>query len=164
MKIIMKNQIINGFERRHLCAFVFAFALLAQGCNFNFSSGGGGAGKITDGEAQAIVIKTLQNFNRAVQRGDFAEFHQTEVAESAKKELTPEKFNRAFAGFIANRVDIRPRRDAKLIWSPKPAISGNLLDLAGSYPAEIGKTVNFKLQYVKDTGDWDLKFININIS
>ena len=159
---MMKKQMIDKFQGRRLCAFVFAFALLAQGCHFNFSSGG--AGKITDDEAQAIVIKTLQNFNRALQRGDFAEFHQAEVAESAKKELTPEKFNRAFAGFIANRVDIRPRSDAKLNWSPKPAINGNLLDLGGSYPAANGKTVEFKLQYVKDTGDWNLKFINIRIS
>lgn len=159
---MLKNRIIDGIESRRFCAFVFALALLAQGCNFNFSSGG--AGRIPDGEAQAIVIKTLQNFNRAVQRGDFAEFHQTEIAESAKKELTPEKFNRAFAGFIASRADIRPTRDAKLKWSSKPTIDGRFLNLSGSYPAASGKIVNFKLQYVKETVDWDLKFIDIRIS
>lgn len=145
-----------------LLTFVLGSILLAQGCNFNFSSGG--ALRITDDEAQALLIKTLQSFQRSVNKGDFEEFHQTEVATSARNELTAKKFNAAFAEFIRNRVDIRPTRDARINWSPKPGIDGKHLNLSGNYPAESGKTINFKLQYLKDSVDWDVKFINIKIS
>jgi hypothetical protein len=139
-----------------------AMMLVMQGCNFSFSSGG--TEKISESDAEKIATKTLQTFNRALQKGDFEEFHQSEVADSAKNELTTEKFNQAFSGFIKNHVDIRPKEGSKMVFSPKPEIDGKFLNLNGSYPAETGQKVTFKLQYVKDTGDWDLKYIDVKLS
>ncbi len=141
---------------------VAALMLLAQGCNFSYSVGG--SEKISDSDAEKIAIKTLQTFNRAVQKGDFEEFHQNEVADSAKDELTTEKFNEAFAEFIDKQIDIRPKQGSKIKWSPDPEIKNKFLNLSGSYSAETGQTVRFKLQYVKDTGDWDLKYIDVKLS
>lgn len=153
----------DNFKYRNLPAFVFAFAvLLMQGCSFNFSAGG--AEQITDSEAEAIAIKTLKSFSRAVEKGNFEQFDQTEVAPSFKNDLTTEKFNTAFAQFITDRIDIKLKDGAHINWSPKPAIDGKFLNLNGSYSAQSGKTVNFKLQYVKDTTDWNLKYIDIHIN
>lgn len=153
---------ICNVKSRSLFAVVFVFALLATGCNFNFSAGG--ADKISESEAEKIAIKTLQSFNRSLQKGDFEEFHQTEVADSAKSELTAEKFNTAFADFIKKRADIRPKEGADIKWLEKPEIDGQFLNLHGTYPAAVGGTLEFKLQYVKEAGDWGLKFINVKTS
>ena len=152
MKVCFKNQFW----------IVLSALLIVQGCNFSFSSGNGE--KISDSDAEKIAIKTLQGFNRAVQKGDFEEFHQNEIADSAKADLTTEKFNKAFAEFIDKHIDIRPKENSKIIWSPKPAIDGKFLNLSGHYDGASGQTINFKLQYIKDTGDWDLKYIDVKIS
>lgn len=158
----MKGQtkMRDKFKRYRLWAIVFALTIATQACSFNYSVGD--PIKISDSEAETIATKTLQSFNRSIQRGDFGQFHDAEVAASYKNELTTEKFNQAFAAFIARHIDIRPAEGAKMSFSPSPAIDGQYLNLYGSYPAQIGKPVNFKLQYVRE-GDWKLKYIDINI-
>ena len=149
------------YKKYRLFVIAFTLAALAQGCNFNCSVGT--PTKISETEAETLATKTLQNFNRSVMRGDFAEFHQTEVAQSVKNDFTIETINQAFAQFVTRRVDIRPRDGAKMSWSPSPAIDGQFLNLNGSYPAQTGKTVNFKLQYVRESNDWKLRYIDIKI-
>ncbi len=146
----------------NLFVVIFIFGAFALGCkNFNFSVGNQ---PVTESEAEAIAFKTLQKFNRALQRGDFREFQQTEVADAAKAEMTVEAFNTAFAGFVRRRIDITPQTGAKINWSPKPETNNGVLKLNGSYPAANGRTVNFKLEYIKEAGDWGLKFIDFDIS
>lgn len=154
---------IGRFYRKYrLFVIAFVLAAAAQGCNLNCSVGE--PMKISDSEAETIATKTLQSFNRSLLRGDFEDFHQTEVASRLKGELTTEKINQAFASFVARRLDIRPRDGAKINWSQPPAVDGEFLNLNGNYPAQSGQIINFKLQYVKDAGDWKIKAMDFNVS
>ncbi len=147
------------YEFYNLPVFIFVFALLLQGCSFNFSVGN----KITDSEAETLATKTLQNFNRSLERGDFDAFHRDEIAASVTNNLTTEKLNTTFAPFIKQKIDIRPKEGAKINLSP-PSIDGQYLNLSGGYPAHTGKNVGFKLQYIKEANDWRLKYIDVNVS
>lgn len=153
---------ISEVKKLRLFLAIFVCAFCAQACNFSFSTGG--SNKISESEAETIAVKTLQSFNRAVLKGDFEEFHRNEVADSMKSELTTEKFNTAFAEYIEKQIDIRPEGKADINWLSKPEIDGKYLNLNGTYPSAGGKKIEFKFQYIKESGDWDLKFINIKTS
>ena len=145
----------------NLLAVFFIFGAFALGCNnCNFSIGNP---PVSELEAETIAFKTLQNFNRALQRGDFREFQQTEVADAAKAEMTVEAFDRAFTSFVRRRVNITPKAGAKINWSPKPETVNGFLKLNGNYPATDGRTVNFQMEYIKEAGDWGLKAIDFDI-
>lgn len=146
----------------NLIVVFFVFGAIWLGCtNSNFSVG---TPPVSDSEAETIATKTLQSFNRAVQKGDFQEFQQTEVAGSEKANLTTEKFNQTFAGFVRNRIDITPKSGANITWLPKQKMDGQYLNIYGNYPAASGKNVAFTLQYVRDGDKWGLKYIDINVS
>lgn len=156
---------IKIFSRRrnnlNLLAVFFVFGAFSLGCNnCNFSIGNP---PVSESEAETIAFKTLQNFNRAVQKGNFQEFQQTEIADRAKADLTVEKTNAAFDSFVRKRLDITPQNGAKINWSPKPETSNGVLKLNGSYPGTNGRTVNFQLEYIKEAGDWGLTSIDIDI-
>ena len=149
---------IGKIKSLKLYAIIFVFAAFMPGCNSSVSTGD--SNKVAETGAEEVAVKTLLSFNQAVQKGDFKEFHQKEVADSAKAELTAEKLNAAFAEFITNKIDISPKDDATITWSP-PEIAAEFLNLSGSYPGANGKTIDFKLQYVKESRGWSLKSIDV---
>ena len=157
---------IGKIKSLKLWVVIFVFAAFMPGCSSSSSTGDSGvptgdSNKVAATGAEEVAVKTLLSFSQAVQKGDFQEFHQAQVADSAKNELTTEKLNETFAEFIKNKTDISPKENANITYSPQPEINDNSLNLSGSYPGASGKMIEFKMQYVKNTGNWGLTTIDI---
>ncbi len=150
-------------------AVIFAFAAFMQGCSSETATSDSGvptgdSNKVAATGAEEVAVKTLLSFSQAVQKGDFQDFQQAQVAGSAKSELTTEKLNQTFAEFITNKTDISPKENAIIKYEPKPEMNDNSLNISGSYPGASGKTIEFKMQYVKDSGNWGLTAIEVKTS
>lgn len=172
---------IGKFRNLKLIAVVFVFSALIQGCSSESSSGNSAAPANTSSstttsddstttsapaatDAEMTAVKTLLSFSQAIKKGDFQEFHQTQVAESAKNELTVTKLNETFAQFITDKTDISPKVESKINWSSQPEVTDNSMNLNGNYSGSSGKTVEFKFQYVKEKNSWGIKAIEIKTS
>lgn len=151
---------IGKIKNLKLCAVIFVVIAFMQGCSSSIPTGDS---SVPTG-AEEVAVKTLLSFSQAIQKGDFQEFYQAQVADNAKNELTAEKLNQTFAEFIKNKTDISPKENAVIKYSPEPEISDNSLKLSGSYPGANDKTIEFKMEYVKSTGNWGLTAIDIKAS
>ena len=160
---------IGKIKNLKLCAIIFVVIAFMQGCSSSVPTGDSSvpttdSNKVAATGAEEVAVKTLLSFSQAIQKGDFQEFYQAQVADKAKNELTAEKLNQTFAEFLKNKTDISPKENAIIKYSPEPEISDNSLKLSGSYPGANDKTIEFKMEYVKSTGNWGLTAIDIKAS
>lgn len=162
---------IGKFKSLKLFIIVFVFATFIQGCSSGNTSTTtdpgvptGDSNVVAATGAEEVAVKTLLSFSQAIQKGDFQDFQQSQVAESAKNELTAAKLNETFAEFIKDKTNISPKENAVITYSPKPEMTDNSLNISGSYPGASGKTIEFKMQYVKNTGNWGLTAIDVKTS
>lgn len=129
------------------------------------SRGGGAAGTpraLPDAAAvRQLVQKTLLDFNDAVRRNDFSDFHAT-LAAPMRAQYTAGALAKSFESFIRNRVDIDAIRSVAPVYASPPAIDGKgLLRVRGYYPTRPAR-VSFSLAYMMEAGQW--RAINLNIS
>lgn len=117
----------------------------------------------SDSDLQSLTKTTLLDFNDAIQKGDFDDFH-AKISETWQKEISPERFNQAFKSFIENNVDISEIESMEADFSPKPRITksrgDDLLKLDGSYDTSPEPT-KFELEYIPEDGEWKLTRIRI---
>lgn len=117
----------------------------------------------SDSDLQSLTKTTLLDFNDAIQKGDFDDFHE-KISETWQKEISPERFNQTFKSFIDNNVDISEIESIEADFSPTPRITKSrgedLLKLDGSYDTNPEPT-KFELEYVPEYGEWKLTRIRI---
>lgn len=121
-------------------------------------------GKVpAEAEINSLTGETMEQFNSALQSGDFADFHKN-ISKAWQKQITPEKLEQSFAQFIEKKIDLTPKTGAKPTYSPKPTIDQNgMLVVNGTYPTAQGGNAQFNLTYIKEGGEWKLAGIRVNV-
>ena len=118
----------------------------------------------SDEELQDMVKTTLLDFNDAVAKGDFADFH-TRIAKAWQTQVTPETFNTSFGKFIENKINIGNISSKEASFSPEPKIdrSRGLRELVveGRYDTS-PLPVKFELKYVPEGKEWKLYGISVD--
>ena len=118
----------------------------------------------SDEELQEMVKTSLLDFNAAVKKGDFADFHDT-ISRTWKKQTTPETFNTAFSQFIEKKLDISEISSKSADFSPTPDIEKtqgiNVLHVVGEYDTSPNAT-KFDMKYIPDGNDWKLLAIRVD--
>jgi hypothetical protein len=114
-----------------------------------------------DKELKALVFDSLFAFNQAVQKKDFAQFHQERLASAFRKQFPLEKFTAAFQAFIDKGYDLSNIAKSEPVFDNPPALnSADLLIVKGQYPTRPNK-VTFKLTYMQEGSAWKLMGINV---
>lgn len=118
----------------------------------------------SESEMEELTKQTLLDFNDAVQKGDFTDFH-SKVSKVWKKTTTPEAFNQGFKEFIEKKIDISGVKDMNATFSPEPTVEkrGGLKVLKANgryetYPLP----AKFETEYLKEDGDWKLISIRVD--
>ena len=116
-------------------------------------------------EAQEMTKATLLEFNKAVQQEDFTDFHDS-ISKAWQGQITPQKFNEAFAFFIENKIDISDISSLDADFSPSPEVKKeqgvDMLILEGEYDTK--KTTKFLLKYIPEGKEWKLISIRVNFA
>lgn len=115
-------------------------------------------------EMEKLVKRTLLDFNDAVQKGDFTDFH-SKISNVWKKTASPEKFNQGFSEFIQKDIDISNIEGKVASFDPKPSVkrkSGyKVLEAKGRYETS-PLPVRFENEYIEEDGDWKLISIRVD--
>lgn len=118
----------------------------------------------TERQAQELARTTLMDFNDAIQKGDFEDFHRT-ISKPFQKQASPERLRDVFTVFVDANADFSSARHMTAEFSPSPSVekkSGiNHLHLKGRYPTSPRKT-NFDFKYIPEDGEWKLVAIEVN--
>lgn len=117
----------------------------------------------SDEELQYMTKTTLLNFNEAIQKEDFADFHGT-ISKTWQKQTTPDTFNTAFKEFMEKGVDISEIRDLEANFTPQPSIDkskpAKVLQVEGNYETSPTPT-RFVLKYIPEGKEWKLFAIEV---
>ena len=112
-------------------------------------------------QSRAIVLRTLNDFNDAVKKGDFSDFRET-VARLWRNKTGVDEFNKGFKQFIDNKIDISRINNSVPTFDPAPRIGTKsdvkVLFLKGEYPGP----VKFNLEYIVEDDEWKLIFISVD--
>jgi hypothetical protein len=112
----------------------------------------------SDDEMQDIVKKTLLDFNNALQKEDFTDFHKT-ISKIWQMQITPGKFKETFQKFIKGETDLSPISSMLAKFTRGPEISKgfgiNKLEVKGEYATSPQKT-KFELKYIAEGKEWKL--------
>ena len=118
----------------------------------------------TTEQNRALVLKTLNDFNEAVKKKDFADFRET-VARRWRNTTKVEKFNEGFKQFIDKQVDISRVNGSVPDFDPQPRINKkyntDVLFLKGKYNTS-PLPVRFNLEYIIEDDEWKLVFISVD--
>jgi hypothetical protein len=113
-------------------------------------------------ELNTLVGQTMEDFNSALQSGDFEAFHGT-ISEAWQQQITADKLAQTFDPFVKAKRDLSPKSGSTPTYSPKPMIDKNgMLVVSGTYPNADGRTTQFNLTYTKESSDWKLFGIRVN--
>lgn len=118
----------------------------------------------TDIQAQELARTTVLDFNRAIQSGDFTDFHKT-LSKPFQKQASVAKLEDAFKEFVEQKIDLSEIRTMPAYFGPAPSvetISGvKHLLLKGAYSTS-SRPTRFDLKYIPEGKDWKLISIEIN--
>ena len=120
-------------------------------------------------EIDATVNSTMKDFTEAVEKGDFADFRNSDCSKDFKNGVSAERFNTIFTDFIRQKKDLVPilssAADMTPDYSPAPNMSEEkgvkLLNLKGSYATS--QKTSFELQYISEDNDWKLYMIRVRV-
>jgi len=127
-----------------------------------FPSGGvSGATVPPQAEAEALVSRSLLDFNAALQRKDFSAFHAT-LSAPMREKYTAEQIQGAFHKFVVQGIDLSAIKDSRPRFEPAPHLNKGTLALKGRFPTRPSE-VHFDLGYVKEGGQWRLIDINVRL-
>jgi hypothetical protein len=120
-------------------------------------------GALDPAAMKRLALRSLLDFNDAVQRRDFTAFHAG-LARPMREKYTPQTFQSAFQPFIDQKIDLAPIRAVEPVFEPAEArvsASGELA-LKGRFPTQPSQ-VYFDLSYVMEGGEWRLIGINVRV-
>lgn len=114
-------------------------------------------------EMQDMVKKTMLDFNDALQKEDFGDFHSS-VAKIWQKQVTPAQMKENFNAFIEGEADMSDIRPLKADFTNPGEITRSTgvktLETRGEYDTTPNKTT-FYLKYIPEGKDWKLAYINV---
>lgn len=117
----------------------------------------------SDAEMQYMAKTTLLDFNKAIQKGDFTEFHGN-ISKTWRNQISAEKFKQTFQDFIDKGVDISDIRSERATFSAPPGIESvgrqKMLVMRGSYDISPAPTT-FELKYIPEGKEWKLFGIDV---
>ena len=112
----------------------------------------------SDDEMQDIVKKTMLDFNDALQKEDFNDFHKT-ISKVWQKQITPEKFKESFQDFITGEANFGEisSMTAKFTFPASITKSTGVktLESKGEYATSPNAT-EFELKYIAEGKEWKL--------
>jgi hypothetical protein len=112
----------------------------------------------SDDELQDIVKKTLLDFNDALQKEDFTDFHST-ISKVWQKQTTPEKMKSSFQNFIDGDADLSSIRTMSAKFTSPAEITRSTgvktLETKGEYPTTPNAST-FSLKYIAQGKEWKL--------
>ncbi len=112
----------------------------------------------SDEEMQDMVKKTLLDFNDALQKEDFTDFHKT-ISKVWQKQITPDKFKESFKMFIDGDTDLSPIKSMTANFTTAPAITksggAKTLEAIGEYQTA-PRLTTFDLKYIPEGKEWKL--------
>lgn len=115
-------------------------------------------------EMEKLVKATLLDFNDAVQKGDFTDFH-SKISKVWKRTASPEKFNQGFSEFIQKKIDISNIKGKTAEFDPQPTVkrkSGyKVLEAKGKYDTSPLPT-RFEMEYINEDDEWKLISIRVD--
>lgn len=118
----------------------------------------------SEAQMQAITMETLLDFNDAVLKGDFTDFHG-KISSVWKKTATPEVFNQGFSEFIEKKIDISSIKGKTAMYDPQPTVTKKsgykVLSAKGNYDTSPLPT-RFETEYIPEDGDWKLISIRVD--
>lgn len=168
-----------------LALFIGALFALGGACGGNTVSNTGSGGAATTGSAsippppvradaskvempaedelQYLTKATMLDFNDAVQKGDFSDFH-SKMSQNGQKLHSPEKLKQQFAIFTEKGVDLNGISSAKAEFSQPPGISPGkimkMLLVQGRYNISPAP-VTFELKFIPEGNEWKLYGIDV---
>ncbi|HUT50283.1 MAG TPA: hypothetical protein VM325_13155 [Alphaproteobacteria bacterium] len=128
-----------------------------------FPSGGVSGGGLPQlAESEALVMRSLLDFNTAVQSKDFGAFH-AKLSSAMRKKFTAVQIQGVFHRFVAEGIDISPIKGTRPQFDPAPKLNNlGALEVKGRYPTRPSEVL-FDLRYVKEDGQWRLITINVRV-
>lgn len=116
----------------------------------------------SEDELRPLVYNSLVNFNQAIQSGDFTEFHKT-ISEKWQSQTSVATFNEAFASSIKNKNNYTPKSEESLDFTTPPLIEDKeYLAVTVRYITVKGMTPRFRLDYLRENGEWKLFGVQMN--
>lgn len=116
-----------------------------------------------DDELQYLAKTSLLDFNDAIQKADFSDFH-SRLSKTWQKQITAEKFKQEFQAFIDKGVDISAISSEEASFSPAASIDKaggvKMLVMKGSYDISPSPTT-FELKYIPEGKEWKLFGIDV---
>lgn len=117
----------------------------------------------SDDELQDIVKTTMLDFDNALKKADFKDFH-SKISKYWQKQISPEKMKESFQGFIDGQADLSEIKSLKANFTSPPNIkrqgSLRILEVKGDYDTTPNKST-FELQYIPEGKEWKLFGINV---
>jgi hypothetical protein len=128
-----------------------------------FPAGGiSGGGLPPQAETEALVTRSLLDFNAAVQSKDFTAFHAS-LSRAMRTKYTAEQIQGVFHKFIVQGINLAPIQGVKPQFDPAPKLTSNgTLVLKGHYPTRPSQVI-FDLHYVREGGQWRIISINVRV-
>ena len=112
----------------------------------------------SDDELQDMVKRTLLDFNDALQKEDFKDFH-AKISKVWQRQTTPEKMKSNFQSFIDGDADLSPISSMKANFTSPAEITKSTgvktLETRGDYPTSPNAST-FELKYIAEGKDWKL--------
>ncbi|HEY8560850.1 MAG TPA: hypothetical protein VIL74_10785 [Pyrinomonadaceae bacterium] len=112
----------------------------------------------SDDEMQDMVKRTMLDFNAALQKEDFNDFHKS-VSKVWQKQITPEKFKESFQDFINGEADFGEISSMQAKFTSPASITKSTgvktLESRGEYATSPNAT-EFELKYIAEGKDWKL--------
>jgi hypothetical protein len=127
-----------------------------------FPSGGMSGGDLPPrAEIEALVQRTLLDFNEAVRNKDFKPFH-AKLSRAMRDKYTAAQIQGVFHGFIERGIDLAPIKGVQPQFDPAPKLNRGALEAKGRYPTRPSEVL-FDLRYVKENGAWRIIAINVRV-
>jgi hypothetical protein len=118
----------------------------------------------TNLQVQALVEKTLLDFNDAVKKENFTDFHSN-LSRGQRRATKVADYEKSFKVFMDKNIDISAIEDEEPEFSPKPYIDKKyrtkILFVNGKYETS-RMPVNFELEYMVDSRKWKLVSIRVD--
>jgi hypothetical protein len=112
----------------------------------------------SEDEMQDIVKRTLLDFNDAIQKKDFNDFHKT-ISKVWQKQITPEKIKESFQAFIDGDANFSEIRTMTAKFTSPAEITKSTgvktLESKGEYATSPNST-EFELKYIAEGKEWKL--------
>jgi hypothetical protein len=112
----------------------------------------------SDDEMQDIVKKTMLDFNDAIKKADFADFHTT-ISKVWQKQITASDLQTNFQAFIDGKADMSDIRSMTAKFNSAPEITRSsgtkTLEANGEYPTTPNAST-FELKYIPEGKEWKL--------